>query len=246
MKYRTGLDYLKIDISNQYGKDKELWDTRIEWVDNHINDLETFIDIADKPILYKKAVNALRDTQKSIPTGFIMGLDSTASGIQIMACLSGCYKTAMRTNLIDPTTRRDIYTEVANEMNKLPGVSVTRAEVKPVLMTVFYGSKAAPKKLFGEDTPELAAFYQVLSEELPGALKVMGAIEWCWDIDALNHKWVLPDGHTAYCKVQVPVDKKIEVDELDHATFTHRAIVNLPREYGVELIANVNNCVTYQ
>jgi len=42
-------------------------------------------------------------------------------------------------------------------------------------------------------------------------------------------------------KVIVPCDKRIEVDEFHHATFTHRSYVNAPDEYDVSLAANVTH-----
>ena len=56
---------------------------------------------------------------------------------------------------------------------------------------------------------------------------------------ALEHKWSLPDGHVVHAKVLVPVDKKIEIDELDHATFTFRTTANQPLEFGLSLAANI-------
>ena len=239
MQRFTGLEYLKIDIANQYGLDKSIWEHRIRWVDNNITQLEQYTNMADKPILYIKAVQALRDTEAGIPTGFIMGLDSTASGLQIMAVATGCHTTAANVNLVNTGQREDIYEKVSNTMNQLPGVAVTRNIIKKPLMTTFYGSKAKPKQIFGEDTRELRAFYTTLMTELPGAFQLLGDIQTFWNPMALEHKWSLPDGHVVHAKVLVSVDKKIEVDELDHATFTFRTTANQPSEFGLSLAANI-------
>lgn len=37
----------------------------------------------------------------------------------------------------------------------------------------FYGSKAKPKEIFGEDTPELNAFYQAAQQVAPGAWELL-------------------------------------------------------------------------
>ena len=118
------------------------------------------------------------------------------SGYQVMACLSGCRKTASAVNLINTGNREDLYTYVANHMNSKYGTSVDRSMVKKPIMTVGYGSKRQPEALFGEDTPELKAFYSVLMQNLSGAMDVMDLLLDCWDSSALHHVYKLPDGHT--------------------------------------------------
>ena len=80
MQQFTGLEYLKIDIANAFGLDKESWSTRIEWVDNAYLMLENMIETANEPMLYLKAVKALRKTEAGLPSGHAMMLDATSSG----------------------------------------------------------------------------------------------------------------------------------------------------------------------
>mgnify|MGYP001552800247 FL=1 len=56
MRNFTGLEYLYIDIANQYGLDKENWDTRIHWTKDNEPDLEIQVHLADDPVLNTKAV----------------------------------------------------------------------------------------------------------------------------------------------------------------------------------------------
>jgi len=235
----SGLDYTKIAVANAYGLDKQCWDDRILWVDNHSHELGNYTGSADEPFMYTKACHALEAEIRNEETGFIMGLDATASGLQLMACLTGCIDTARNTNLIDTGQRMDIYGLVADEMNKLGISKVSRAQVKHPVMTTFYGSTAQPRDLFGEGTRELQAFYQVLHRELPGAMKLMTIMQSYWDPLAIKHQWSLPDGHVVIAPVYQKVDKKIEVDELNHATFTHRADVIMPADNGLSLAANI-------
>lgn len=239
MKYISPINYLKIDIANSYGLDKKTWDQRIQWVNGVDRDLEVLDASADAPILYRKAVRALRDVQAGIPTGFIMGLDATASGLQIMAVLSGCHKTAANVNLIDTGNREDIYQKIADKMNTLIDDPLSKGDIKKPVMTHFYGSRAQPKRIFGEGTEELAAFYAALASELPGAGDVLSIVQSYWNPEALKYTWTLPDGHMAVVKVMTAVDKKIEVDEFDHSTFTHRAYINQAQDFGLSLCANV-------
>lgn len=243
MQLFTGYEYILIDIANQFGMDKFNWMARLQWTNDNITILETLEDIADDPILFMKGVRALRSVERGEATGFIMGLDATASGIQIMACLQGCVKTANAVNLIDHSQRKDVYQDVANIMSKATGEKITKDIVKKPVMTTFYGSKNQPQEVFGEKTPELRLFYETLEEMLPGAMECMNDMQGCWLPNALEHKWTLPDGHIAKVKVMNSVDKKIEVDELNHATYTHRAYVNTPSEKGLSLPANIVHSV---
>jgi len=239
MQQFTGLNYLHIDIANQYGLDKESWNTRIQWTKDHINTLEDEITNASNSILYAKAVRALRDTQAGIPTGFIMGLDATASGYQIMAALTGCITTASNVNIGNNSTRQDLYTNITKQMHGVCGITIDREDCKDAMIPVAYGSKRAPARLFGDDTPELEAFWKIIYMELPGAMWLMETLQSFWNPYALAHSWTLPDKHVALVKVMCPVDKKIEIDELNHTTFTHRAYVNKPDSSGLSLAANI-------
>ena len=239
MRKFSGYEYIQIAIANAWGLDKATWDVRLDWV-NEINDqLEDYDAGADEPILYRKAVRALRDAENSIPTGFCIGLDSTTSGYQLMSVLIGDDIGARNTNLINTGKREDFYTKVAIEMNKLPNVDIDRSTIKKPCMTTAYGSKAQPMKVFGNNTPELAAFYKILDQEAPGAMELMKDIQSCWRSDVLYHKWTLPDGHVVRSKVTEPIDKRIEIQEFGGKSFTHRININQPTKYGISLLANV-------
>ena len=239
MKLFTGFEYIKIALANHYGLDRLDWDERLEWVDRHTGHLDMMAKTAKEPILYRKALRAFHAALNQEPTGYIMGLDATASGLQILACLSGCHATAKNVNLIDTGSREDAYESTALTMSKIAGKKFERDLVKPPLMTTFYGSIEQPKSIFGEGTPDLEAFYQTLQTEFPGALEAMNDIQSCWQPNALAHEWTLPDGHTASVKVMVNVAKDIEVDELDHARFKQQMWLNMPNEFGISLAANI-------
>lgn len=91
---------------------------------------------------------------------------------------------------------------------------------------VFYGSKAQPEIVFGSDSPELGAFYQAAGEMAPGACELLNELLDAWQDFALGHCWQLPDGFEARVKAMKPMEIRIEVDELEHATFTHYFKVN--------------------
>jgi len=136
MEQFTPREYLLIDIANNFGLDRTEWNTRLTWVQDNINDLE-YIDTAKNPILYRKAVRALRVVDSGGPTNHIMGLDATASGLQLMACMSGCHKTGFEVNLINDGIRHDVYGSIGRYMNTQVKRDrpFTRDDMKDPLMT---------------------------------------------------------------------------------------------------------------
>lgn len=106
-------------------------------------------------------------------------------------------------------------------------------------MTVLYGSKREPKNLFGEDTPELQAFYKAMQTMAPGACDLLNDLLQSWQPHALKHSWVLPDNHHVHVKVNQTIEKRVEVDEMNHSTFTYRYQENIGQKKGLSNVANV-------
>ena len=106
-------------------------------------------------------------------------------------------------------------------------------------MTTFYSSTAVPKEIFGEDTPELTAFYKAAQATAPGAWELLQNLKAAWQPYTLVHQWKLPDGFDARVKVMEKISARIEVDELDHATFTYEFHENIGSKTGRSLPANV-------
>ena len=212
----TGLPNLYIAIANHAGKDKLTWQDRYDWalMQDDANNLDNVI--WDEPILGRKAVRALKDTKAGRPTGYVMSLDATSSGIQIMAVLSGCKKTAKLVNCIDPNVRYDLYTEITEMMNKKLSKPVSRKIIKQVAMTHFYNSRATPKALLS--SKELEVFYEIMTGLLPGAEDVMNIINDCWNYNSDYHSWIMPDGHTVYTPIIEPT----------HGVYADNELGNIP------------------
>lgn len=246
MQKYTGYQYLLIDIANQYGLDKLLFEDRIRWVEDNLGQLETLTNSSDTKTrpLYVKAVMALRKAQQGIPTGHLVGLDSVCSGVQIMSACTGCYEGAKSTGLVDPDVRADAYTRLTGEINLIlsqnnVSIHVERAKAKEALMTAVYGSRAKPIEIFGENTPELDAFYKAANTIAPGAMELLDDLINSWNPNTLAHEYKLPDGYDARIKVMVKNSTRIEVDELNHSTFTYEYYENAPKDFGVSNAANV-------
>lgn len=248
----TGWQYLLIDCANAFGKDKELFEDRIKWTTDNLHHLESLVDqVTESKPLYIKAVMAIRKAQQGIPTGHLVAFDATCSGIQIMSVTTGCVAGARNTGLIDPNVRADAYTTCKVVMNEILAavqivVDISRGDAKSALMTSFYGSKAVPKVIFGEDTPELEAFFEAAATVAPGAWNLLQVLNGSWQAGALQHCWVLPDGFEVKVKVMAKVENdRLEIDELDHASFSYTYKINegLPKGHkdAKSLPANVTH-----
>lgn len=75
----THIEYLKIDIANNYGHDKLNWDERIDWVSHYEDHLEQMLKDADEPALYYAGVQAYRKAQRGEAVSYPISLDATAS-----------------------------------------------------------------------------------------------------------------------------------------------------------------------
>jgi hypothetical protein len=213
------VDNIKISVANCAGMDKITWQGRVDWFDAQ-GQFET--EDWPEPILGRKAIRAYDRALEGKADGYVMHIDATASGLQVMAMLSGCKNTAMAANMIDPTIRHDVYSDISKSMNSKLGAShqVDRKMTKRPTLTHYYNSKAVPAEVFNEK--QLEVFYEVLDDKFHGAEELMHTINQFWDYGKDHHQWGLPDGHIARVPVTHMVDARIEVDELDHRTFTYR------------------------
>lgn len=136
MQHFTGKQYLQIDIANSFGHDKLTWDERLAWFDGNqkelLDDPVTACAKADEPAQALAGLLAYQEMLDGKPIGYLCGLDATASGLQLLALLSGCEKSASICNLIDTGRREDSYTQVHDAVNARLGTinNVPRSDVK--------------------------------------------------------------------------------------------------------------------
>ena len=136
----TGMQYLKIAIANAYGLDKHVWQDRLNWFKRNQGQLESLDKDADEPVLYRKYVRAFRQAERGEPIGTPIGLDATASGLQMLAVMSGCAKTAEAVNLIDTGKREDVYNKMSDHMSQMLSRPIDRKDLKKPVMTTFTGA----------------------------------------------------------------------------------------------------------
>ena len=238
MKEFNPMQYLAIDIANCYGLNKLNFEDRIDWVKTNEKYLEDYQDQAEEPLLYYKAVKALRDAQAGKPIGHTVALDSASSGLQLMSVMMRCKGGASLTGLIDPDTRTDAYTLITEKLNtKLDSeLVIPRKDSKRALMTMLYGSSKIPIEVF--DT-NVDLFYETVEEECNGAYTLLQILLDSWDKKALHHSWYLPDGHYAHCPIMQTKEKRINLSEWE---YTPVAIVkeNTTLKFG---LSNASNAI---
>lgn len=164
----TGLKWLHIHLANVYGYDKASFEERSRFAQDHVEDV---FDSADRPLDGKRwwlqaedpwqclatcfeLAGALRSPD---PTAFESSLpihqDGTCNGMQHYAALGGDVRGAKAVNLENGDRPADIYTGVADIVNKvieedkkagkpvalmIPG-PIGRKIVKQTVMTTVYG-----------------------------------------------------------------------------------------------------------
>ena len=123
----TGVKWFKIHTANVFGKDKEVYDERLEWFDSNE---DTIIDIglnpienlrhwvyADSPFEYVAACMAWVEHKAGAPVHLPIQLDATCSGIQMYSGLLRDKVGAESVNVIGQK-RNDIYQMVADKVDQ--------------------------------------------------------------------------------------------------------------------------------
>ena len=236
MQKFTPRDYLKIDIANNFGLDKEDWDVRIKWFNDNEHILHELIPTAEEPALFYAGVMAYEAVNQKKAIGYPISLDATSSGLQILAALTGDRAAAEICNVVDTGHRRDAYTIVYQRMVDKIGenAKIKRVDTKEAIMTSLYGSKAVPKQVFGEGIL-LKVFYDTMQESAPAAWELNEAFLNIWDSEALSNDWTLPDNYHVHVKVMTQAKEVIHF--LNEPIDTYYKI-NAPIEEGRSLGAN--------
>lgn len=77
-----------------------------------------------------------------------------------------------------------------------------------------------------------------MEEVAPGAWQLLQDLLASWNPNALHHSWKMPDGYDIKVNVMTKKNIRIEVDELDHATFSFEFQVNEAKKKGLSNVAN--------
>ena len=238
MQSFTGKEYLKIDLANHFGMDKEDWDVRLNWVNQNEEVLGAMVSQAEEPTLFYAALQAYRSKDTAI--GYPISLDATASGLQLLACLTRDKEAAKLCNVVNVGKRMDAYTAVFGYMQDYLGTTstVARKACKLAVMASLYGSTQEPEKAFSPEA--LPVFYQVMTEKTPLVWELNEALKEMWDSNALSHSWVLPDGFEVVIPV-MGIKKETVIFGGKSIEVTYKE--NMPKKRGRSLCANLVHSV---
>ena len=241
MQTFSGRDYLKIDIANSFGLSKLSWQDRLDWFDANRPQLPNMIKQAKEPALFFAGQQALSQVEKGEPIGFMISLDATSSGLQLLAALTSDRSAAELCNVVDTGRREDAYINVYNYMLARTGgkAEISQEDVKQAVMTAFYSSRAEPKRVFGEGDL-LNLFYETLATLAPAAWELNEIMLGLWDPTALEHSWVLPDNFHCHIKVMSQVKETVQFLDKPYDVFYN---VNAPMDAGRSLGANTIHSV---
>ena len=237
----SALEALAIDIANNFGLDKLVYDERLTWFYLNEERLMDMIDQAETPALFYAGVSAYQDLKAGKASGYPISCDATSQGLQLLACLTGDRKAAELSNVIDTGTRKNAYTEIHEHMCATVGATtpITYADCKKAIMTSLYSSEAVPKRIFGTGAL-LDVFYQTMVEMAPGAWECNSAFLDMWRDDVSEYGWVLPDNF--HVNVKVTKQEQFPVSFFDDFVVVSKTVV-APKKRGRSLGANLTQSV---
>lgn len=264
----SGLDYLKIDVASTFGLDKKTWEERLQWFEEHKDNLRDpeLLKKADSLPMYLAAVNAWEDTVQGKPTGYCCNLDATSSGPQLLSALLGDRSLAENCNVLPDKDeqgkikRIDLYSEIYAAMCQIMGqkmhtqfnaetmkldagasYEIKRAHMKYAVMRSFYGSTLIIENIFGKETPEEDMFKHVMELAAPEGWAYNEMLTNGWNKEAIGQFWTMPDGFDVTCLVEGKVNVQLNYNGQE-VTFAYRKD-GIPAEKGRCLCANAVHSV---
>lgn len=220
----SGLRYLKIDIANAFGLDKQSYDERIAFVDKRsVNELLSIIEHAESPYEYRNAVEQLHNLYSDLPIEHITYLDCTNQALQLYAVLTSCKDTAYLCNISSGNELTDAYGVLAIAMNEITGLDIfDRNNCKKALMTTLYGKMDGESEIIkymienGIDYQSLitdeelaSAFQKAMRAIAPHAMRAMDVLQSLNRADVDTYYWTMPDGFKV--KYDVKSTQKLEI-----------------------------------
>lgn len=244
MDHFTPLQHLKIDVASAFGLDRADWSERLGWFESNRHQFHQIVHQAKEPALFFAAYEAFNATERGEPTGHMVSLDATASGIQILSLLAGDASAARHCNVLNTGHREDAYTNIYQLMQDVhPFDAVDRKDAKFALMTVFYGSDAVPKQVFGEGAL-LDLFETIAQREMPGVWELNKAMLRLWNPKAYDYQWILPDNFHVKTKVMGGIINRVKFmgSTVDVHTKTNQPQLE-GRSIGANLVHSIDGMI---
>ena len=236
----TGIEYVMADIACKHDKafEKKQWNERLAHFSQiDFNDKATFKKASD-PIGLRAACLALEAFKQDKASGYMISLDASSSGMQLLSILVSCpisWKLCGGDeNILDSYTY--IYTSmgIANTLD--------RKDVKQSIMTALYGSTATPQAVFGDN---IDLFYETMEHMAPGAWDLNLGLQELWDeIDGATYDWYMPDGF--YCCIETEDKEVIPFTFLEETYEVVQSIQERPRFHkglGPNLIHSIDGMI---
>lgn len=221
----SGLRYLKIDIANAFGLDKQSYEERIKFVDNNsIVGLLNMTNEADSPFEYRVAVKQLDNWFNDLPVEHITYLDCTNQALQLYAVLTSCKDTGYLCNLSSGNVLTDAYGVLAEEMNNLSGLDIfDRSNCKKALMTTLYGKMDGESEIISYFVENGIVYQDKISDEeiancfslamrtiAPHAMRAMDVLQDLNKTQKDVYYWTMPDGFKV--KYDVKSNQNLEIE----------------------------------
>jgi hypothetical protein len=235
MEHFSPVEYVKIAVANAFGQDKLTWQSRLAWFDAMNTTGRLDPAEAESPAQAYAALMAYKHHVTETPSGFLMSLDATASGLQILSCLTRDTIAAGLCNVVDAGMRMNAYEAIYNQFCQAGPQGLSNpAAVKQAVMTSLYGSIATPKRLFGE--VGYAAFVETMKTKAPLVWELNEALLSLWDPTAIKHSWTLPDGFNVDIDVLITQYERVKFLGVEQLVPTE---VIGPKKRGRSLCANM-------
>ena len=196
----NGMQFLMAEVACKYDKtlEKKTWNERLAAFKTLDFDNPKIFSSASNPIGMRAAFLGYRETLAGLPTGYMISLDATSSGLQLLSLLVSCPNSWSLCGG-DDTHCKSAYTAIYDAMGV--GNKLTVKQVKNAIMTAFYGSTSIPERTFGED---IDTFYDTMEDMAPGAWQLNLDLQALWGrVKGGDYGWVLPDNFHAYIETKV-------------------------------------------
>lgn len=196
----TGTEYLMCEIACKHDKsfEKRNWSDRLDHFDTLLTDDDSIYDKASNPVGLRAAVLAYHEVVKGNPTGYMITLDASSSGLQLLSLLVSC-PVSWQLCGGDVHNCVDSYTAIYAEMN-LHG-ALTREQVKNAIMTSLYGSVETPERVFRDN---LDVFFETMERMAPGAWDLNISLQELWhQVPNSTYQWTLPDNFHACIETKI-------------------------------------------